>query len=56
MAAPLVGVASGQLTVDESVRLLVDTVPRGADGMELTIVVEAAAERDVVDAIVRRVT
>ncbi|MDQ3136512.1 MAG: macro domain-containing protein [Gemmatimonadota bacterium] len=56
VAAPLVGVASGQLTVDESVRLLVDTVPRGADGMELTIVVEAAAERDVVDAIVRRVT
>jgi hypothetical protein len=37
----------------------VETVPRGtADGggMELTIVVEAAAERDVVEAIVRRMT
>ena len=59
VAAPLVGVASGQLTVDESVRLLVDTMPRGADaadGPALTIVVDEAAAVDVVEAMVRRMT
>jgi O-acetyl-ADP-ribose deacetylase (regulator of RNase III) len=58
VAAPLVGVAGGQLTLEASVALLVETVPRGtagSGGMELTIVVEAA-ERDVVEAIVRRAT
>lgn len=59
VAAPLVGVAGGQLTVEASAGLLMETVPRGtAEGgqLELTIVVEAAAERDVVEAIVRRMT
>lgn len=59
VAAPLVGIAGGQLTLEESTGLLVETVPRGgidAGGMELTIVVEAAAEREVVEAIVRRMT
>jgi O-acetyl-ADP-ribose deacetylase (regulator of RNase III) len=59
VAAPLVGVADGQLTTEEATGLLVETLPRAtgdAAGMELTIVVEAAADRDVVEAIVRRMT
>jgi O-acetyl-ADP-ribose deacetylase (regulator of RNase III) len=58
MAAPLVGVAGGQLSLEESVGLLVETFPQpdGAAGeLELRIVVEAA-ERDVVEGIVRRTT
>ena len=57
VAAPLVGLAGGQLTTEESAGLLVETFPKdGAeDGpTELQIVVEAAAERDVVEALVRR--
>jgi O-acetyl-ADP-ribose deacetylase (regulator of RNase III) len=58
LAAPPVGAAGGQLTVEEAVGLLVETLPRGAgDGeAELTIVVEADADRDVVGALVRRMT
>lgn len=59
IATCLVGVAHGQLSVEESAALLLETFPRRADGgreMELRIVVEAAAERDAVEAIVRRVT
>ncbi len=59
VAAPLVGTAGGPLTLEESAGLLVETMPRGpsgAGGTELTIVVEAVAERDVVEAIVRRLT
>ena len=59
IAAPLVGVANGQLTVEESAELLVETFP-GPEGRqeppELRIVVDAPAERDVVEAIVRRTT
>jgi O-acetyl-ADP-ribose deacetylase (regulator of RNase III) len=57
VATPLVGVASGQLTAEESARLLAETFPAhaGEGGpAELQIVVDAAAERDVVDALVRR--
>jgi O-acetyl-ADP-ribose deacetylase (regulator of RNase III) len=57
VATPLVGVASGQLTTEESARLLVETFPAepGEVGpVELQIVVDAVAERDVVEALVRR--
>lgn len=57
VAAPLVGMASGQLTVEVAVELLVETFP-GPEGRpeppELRIVVDAPAERDAVEAIVRR--
>ena len=58
LAAPLVGAAGGQLTAEEAVGLLVETLPRGAGAgeSELTIVVEAEADRDVVGALVRRMT
>jgi O-acetyl-ADP-ribose deacetylase (regulator of RNase III) len=59
VAAPLVGAANGQLTVEVSAQLLVETFP-GPEGRqeppELRIVVDAPAERDVVEAIVRRKT
>ena len=55
VAAPLVGVATGQLTVEESAGLLVETWPRPAtDAPELTIVVDAAAQLAAVEALVRR--
>ena len=57
VATPLVGVAGGRLTAEEAAGLLVETFPRdGADGgpTELQIVVEGMAERDVVEALVRR--
>jgi O-acetyl-ADP-ribose deacetylase (regulator of RNase III) len=59
VAAPLVGAAGGQLPVEVSAELLVETFP-GPEGRpeppELWIVVDAPAERDVVEAIVRRKT
>ena len=55
VAAPLVGVANGQLTIEESARLLVETWPRAeTDAAELTIVVDAAAQQAAVEALVRR--
>jgi O-acetyl-ADP-ribose deacetylase (regulator of RNase III) len=55
VAAPLVGVANGQLTLEESAGLLVETWPRSeADTAELTIVVDAAAQQAAVEALVRR--
>jgi O-acetyl-ADP-ribose deacetylase (regulator of RNase III) len=55
VAAPLVGVANGQLTVEESAGLLVETWPRSeAEAAELTIVVDAAAQQAAVEALVRR--
>jgi hypothetical protein len=54
-----VGTANGQLSVEASAELLVETFP-GSEGRreppELRIVVDAPAERDVVEAIVRRKT
>ena len=57
VATPLLG-GGGQLSLEESVGLLVETLPRvTADGgaAELTIVVDAA-ERDAVEALVGRMT
>ena len=59
LAAPLVGAGAGQLSVEESATLLAETCPRhGAAGCpaELRIVVAGEAEREVVEAIVRRMT
>jgi O-acetyl-ADP-ribose deacetylase (regulator of RNase III) len=57
VAAPLVGTANGQLSLEVSAELLVETFP-GPEGRqappELRIVVDAPAEREVVEAIVRR--
>ena len=54
IAAPLVGVQGGPLTLAEAAGLLAETFPDdGQAGRELVIVVEAT-ERDAVEAIVRR--
>ncbi len=57
IGAPLVGTDGGQLSLEESATLLVETFPRpgAADHpAELCIVVERQEERDAVEAIVRR--
>jgi O-acetyl-ADP-ribose deacetylase (regulator of RNase III) len=57
LAAPLVGAGPGQLGPEEAAALLVETFPRGGPGehpAELAIVVEREAERDLVEAILRR--
>jgi O-acetyl-ADP-ribose deacetylase (regulator of RNase III) len=57
IAAPLVGADAGQLSLEESATLLVETFPRpgAADHpAELCIVVERQEDRDAVEAIVRR--
>jgi len=57
IAAPLVGVDGGRLSLEESANLLVETFPRpgAADHpAELCIVVERQEDRDAVEAIVRR--
>jgi O-acetyl-ADP-ribose deacetylase (regulator of RNase III) len=57
IAAPPVGADPGPLSLEEAVTLLVETFPHAPDPQgpaELEIVVEAEAERDVVEAIVRR--
>jgi O-acetyl-ADP-ribose deacetylase (regulator of RNase III) len=58
IAAPVVGVDGGTLSVDQAVSLLVETFPREpAHGpAELQIVVGAEAEREAVETIVRRMT
>jgi O-acetyl-ADP-ribose deacetylase (regulator of RNase III) len=58
VAAPLVLVAEGRLGTEESVGLLLETFPGSRDGgrMELLIVTDSAAERDAVEALVRRTT
>jgi O-acetyl-ADP-ribose deacetylase (regulator of RNase III) len=57
IAAPLVGAGAGQLSVEEAAILLAETFPTEQTGcpMELHIVVERDAEREVVDAIIRRI-
>jgi O-acetyl-ADP-ribose deacetylase (regulator of RNase III) len=57
IAAPPVGVDGGGLSLEDAVRLLVETFPRGETGevpAELCIVVEREEERVAVEAILRR--
>jgi O-acetyl-ADP-ribose deacetylase (regulator of RNase III) len=56
IAAPLVGAGAGQLSVEEAAALLVETFPPGTSGcpFELHIVLERDADRELVEAIVRR--
>ena len=58
LAAPLVGRSGGTLTTEDAAALLLETLPAEADGdaPELAIVVETEAERDAVEALVRRKT
>ena len=55
IAAPLVG--TGDLTLEEAAKLLVETFPAAQTGCpaRLHIVVEAAADRELVEAIIRRI-
>lgn len=56
IAAPLVGAGAGQLSLEEAAKLLADTFPENSSGcpFELRIVVERDADRELVEAIVRR--
>jgi O-acetyl-ADP-ribose deacetylase (regulator of RNase III) len=56
IATPLVGAGAGQLSVEEAATLLVETFPPETQGcpFELRIVVERDADRELVEAIVRR--
>jgi O-acetyl-ADP-ribose deacetylase (regulator of RNase III) len=58
IATPLVGVDSGQLTVEEAATLLAETFPTEPQGFptELRIVVDRDADRALVEAIVRRIS
>jgi O-acetyl-ADP-ribose deacetylase (regulator of RNase III) len=57
IAAPLVGAGAGQLSLEEAATLLAETFPPGPGGCpsELHIVVERDADRELVEAIVRRI-
>jgi O-acetyl-ADP-ribose deacetylase (regulator of RNase III) len=57
IAAPLVGAGAGQLSVEEAATLLAETFPPEQTGCptELHIVVERDAERELVEAIIRRI-
>jgi O-acetyl-ADP-ribose deacetylase (regulator of RNase III) len=56
IAAPLVGAGTGQLTLEEAATLLAETFPAGLGGCpsDLHIIVEQDADRELVEAIVRR--
>jgi O-acetyl-ADP-ribose deacetylase (regulator of RNase III) len=56
IAAPLVGAGAGQLSLEEAATLLAETFPPGPGGCpsELHIVVDRDAEKELVEAIVRR--
>ena len=56
IAAPLVGVGAGQLSLEEAAGLLAETFPAqsGGDPTELRIVVEREDDRALVEAIVHR--
>jgi O-acetyl-ADP-ribose deacetylase (regulator of RNase III) len=58
IATPLVGVDTGQLTVEEAATLLAETFPAVPKGCptELRIVVDRDADRALVEAIVRRIS
>jgi O-acetyl-ADP-ribose deacetylase (regulator of RNase III) len=57
IAAPLVGAGAGQLTLEEAASVLAETFPVQESGcpFELHIVVDGEAERELVEAIVRRI-
>jgi O-acetyl-ADP-ribose deacetylase len=57
IAAPLVGAGAGQLSVEEAATLLAETFPAEQPGCptELHIVVERDADRELVEAIIRRI-
>jgi len=56
IAAPLVGAGAGQLSMEEAATLLAETFPaESACPSELRIVVERDADRQLVEAIVRRI-
>jgi O-acetyl-ADP-ribose deacetylase (regulator of RNase III) len=57
IAAPLVGAGAGQLSVEEAATLLAETFPTEQTGCptELHIVVERDADRELVEAIIRRI-
>jgi O-acetyl-ADP-ribose deacetylase (regulator of RNase III) len=56
IATPLVGAGAGQLSLEEAATLLAETFPPGPGGCpsELHIVVDRDADRELVEAIVRR--
>jgi O-acetyl-ADP-ribose deacetylase (regulator of RNase III) len=57
IAAPLVGAGAGQLSLEEAATLLAETFPTEQTGCptELHIVVEREADREQVEAIIRRI-
>lgn len=57
IAAPLVGAGAGQLSLEEAATLLAETFPPGPGGCpsDLRIVVERDVDRELVEAIVRRI-
>jgi O-acetyl-ADP-ribose deacetylase (regulator of RNase III) len=57
IAAPLIGAGVGQLSMAEAATLMAETFPRGSEcyPMELQIVVERNEDRELVEAIVRRI-
>jgi O-acetyl-ADP-ribose deacetylase (regulator of RNase III) len=58
IAAPLVGAGTGELSLEESATLMAETFPAGDRSFpsELNIVVERESDRELVEAIVRRMT
>jgi O-acetyl-ADP-ribose deacetylase (regulator of RNase III) len=58
IATPLVGAGAGQLSVEEAATLMAETFPAGDQScpFELNIVVEQESDRELVEAIVRRMT
>ncbi len=58
IAAPLVGADAGLLSLEEAATLLAETFPPSQGGcpFELQIVVERDSDRELVEAIVRRIT
>jgi O-acetyl-ADP-ribose deacetylase (regulator of RNase III) len=57
IAAPLVGAGAGQLSLEEAATIMAETFPADPGGCpsELHIVVERDADRELVEAVVRRI-
>jgi O-acetyl-ADP-ribose deacetylase (regulator of RNase III) len=57
IAAPLIGAGAGELSLEESATLLAETFPASETGCpsELRIIVERDGDRELVEAIVRRI-